>query len=69
MALKFKKDNEQSIDMDLSSMVDIVLLLLIYFLVAASIKQDESELKVAIPIDRENYCPPRTVFRFFVPLC
>ena len=52
MSLKVKRDSDP-IEMDLSSMVDIVFLLLIYFLVATSIKQDESELKVAIPIDRE----------------
>ncbi len=44
---------EETVDMNLSSMVDIVFLLLIYFIVSASLKQDEMELRVPIPIDQE----------------
>jgi biopolymer transport protein ExbD len=50
MAFRFKAE-EEPIEMQLSSMVDIVFLMLIYFIVTASLKQEESELKVAIPID------------------
>ena len=52
MAFRGSRD-EDTIEMNLSSMVDIVLLLLIYFIVTASLIQDESELKVSIPIDAE----------------
>jgi biopolymer transport protein ExbD len=44
---------EETVEMNLSSMVDIVFLLLIYFIVSASLKQDEMELRVPIPIDQE----------------
>ncbi|RLD09827.1 MAG: hypothetical protein DRI44_07650 [Chlamydiae bacterium] len=52
MAFRGCRD-EDAIEMNLSSMVDIVFLLLIYFIVSASLIQDESELKVAIPVDNE----------------
>ncbi len=44
---------EEPVEMNLSSMVDIVFLLLIYFIDTASLIREESELKVAIPIDPE----------------
>jgi biopolymer transport protein ExbD len=52
MAFRLKAE-EEPIEMQLSSMVDIVFLMLIYFIVAATVKQEESELKVSIPIDPE----------------
>lgn len=52
MAFRGSRDTSE-VEMSLSSMVDIVFLLLIYFIVTASIKQEESELKVAIPMDHE----------------
>jgi len=52
MAFRGSRENEP-IEMNLSSMVDIVFLLLIYFIAVATIKQEESELKVAIPIDQQ----------------
>lgn len=51
MAFKGSRDSEP-VEMNMSSMTDIVFLLLIYFIAAATIKQEESELKVAIPIDQ-----------------
>ena len=48
----FGSQENEPIDMNLSSMVDIVFLLLIYFIAVATIQQEESELKVAIPIDQ-----------------
>jgi biopolymer transport protein ExbD len=52
MAFRLRAE-EEPVEMQLSSMVDIVFLMLIYFIVAATVKQEESELKVAIPIDPE----------------
>ena len=52
MAFRGSREDDP-VEMNLSSMVDIVFLLLIYFIVTASLIQDESELKVAIPVDAE----------------
>lgn len=52
MAFRGSRDHSE-VEMSLSSMVDIVFLLLIYFIVTSSIKQEEMELKVAIPMDNQ----------------
>ena len=52
--MKFKSEPDNDVrDMDISSMSDVVFQLLIFFLVATNIQQEESQLKVAIPVDQQ----------------
>jgi len=52
--MKFHISAEDTVEeLNISSMVDMTFLLLMYFLVTASLKIEESELRVQIPIDQQ----------------
>jgi len=51
--MKFNISSDDAVEeLNISSMVDMTFLLLMYFLVTASLKIEESELRVQIPIDQ-----------------
>ncbi|HQL09902.1 MAG TPA: biopolymer transporter ExbD [Lentisphaeria bacterium] len=52
--MKFHIASDDAVEeLNISSMVDMTFLLLMYFLVTASLKIEESELRVQIPIDQQ----------------
>ncbi|MCX7847146.1 MAG: biopolymer transporter ExbD [bacterium] len=52
--MKFNLPADDTVEeLNISSMVDMTFLLLMYFLVTASLKIEESELRVQIPIDQQ----------------
>ena len=46
---KVRKQNEDPLEIDVSSLIDVCFLLLIYFLVTSSIAQKEQDLSMALP--------------------
>lgn len=49
----FRKEEDGSPGLDISSLIDVCFLLLIYFLVATTIQKSERDLPLKVPSDRE----------------
>ena len=57
---KYSPERAKDPELDISSLVDVAFLLLIYFLVTSTLKKDETDLSIILPtsIPTDNPDPP-----------
>lgn len=64
--MKFQNREPQPAGMQLAPMIDIVFLLLIFFIVTWQFSRDEMDLKVAVPTSEEGADPQRVLGEIIV---
>jgi biopolymer transport protein ExbD len=54
---KYRPEEESDPELDISSLVDVAFLLLIYFLVTSTLRPDETDLSIVLPSQVPNENP------------